>query len=175
MFYKQHIELLKVQFALKGDREDIMKRIFIFIFTIFLTLLLSSCGVFKTYEDTNGNDDYSLQEITEEMVIKNKGGVQIAAVSSEVTKDGVTNIKLSVGEFNGVNQIHVFRKGSYTVNVNYEVRGGNTRLVITDGSSIIKDFNVNEDNQVYEFTCEKNYYLKLAGESCEFKLNVEIR
>ncbi len=151
-----------------------MKKIYL-LFIILLSLFLTSCGVFKTYEDTNGNDDYSLQEITEEMVIKNKGGVQIAAVSSEVTKDGVTNIKLSVGEFNGVNQIHVFRKGSYTVNVNYEVSGGNTRLVITDGSSIIKDFNVNEDNQVYEFTCEKNYYLKLAGESCEFKLNVEIR
>ena len=151
-----------------------MKKIYL-LFIILLTLFLTSCSAFKTYEDTNGEDDYSLQEITEEMVIKNKGGVQIAAVSSEVTKDGVTNIKLSVGEFNGVNQIHVFRKGSYTVNVNYEVTSGNSRLVITDGSSIIKDFDINKDNQVYEFTCEKNYYLKLAGESCGYKLNVEIK
>ena len=151
-----------------------MKKVFLLI--CLLTVLLSaSCSAFKTYEDTNGEDNYSLQQISEDMLINDKGGVKIASISTSITKDGVTNIKLSVGEFNGVDEIYAFKKGSYVVTVNYKVNSGNTRLVITDGIDIIKDFKINEENQVFEFSCDGKYYLKLAGESCKYDLTVEIK
>ena len=151
-----------------------MKKVLLFI--CFCTVLFcASCGVFKTYEDTNGEDNYELQEITEDMLINKKGGVQIAAVTSEVSKNGVTNIKLSVGELHGISEVHEFSKGSYVMTLNYQVSSGNTRLVLTDGESIVKEFNINEDDQVYEFTCAKRYYLKVAGEACKFSLKAEIK
>ena len=148
---------------------------FLLCICFLIVLFSASCGVFKTYKDTNGDDNYTLQQITEDMIINKSGGLQISAVSSKTTKNGITNISLRVGEFNGIDEVHIFKSGSYIVTLNYNVTSGNTRLVITDGRNIIKDFKINGDNQVFEFTCERKYYLKLAGESCEFDLSVEIK
>ena len=151
-----------------------MKKLLIVIIAI-IAFFSMSCKAFERYEDTNGDNNYTLQHITEEMLIKNDSGLQVGAVSTKTTKNGETNISLSVMTFDGVNEIHRFKKGSYVVTINFKVSSGNTRLVITDGSKVIKGFNVNEDNQEYEFTCDKPYYLKLAGESCEFELKVVVK
>lgn len=150
-----------------------MKKIFL-ILIFCLMFFTMSCGVFATYEDTNGNDDYTLQSITMEMLLNKDSALEVGSVSSKNTKDGVTSLLLNVTKFDGVKMLNRFSKGSYTLLVSFKVRAGNTRLVITDGKKIIYDFLINEENQVYEFTCDSPYYLKIAGESCEFDLQVKI-
>ena len=46
-----------------------MKKILI-IMILAISAFMVSCGVFTQYEDTNGTDNYALQSITEEMLIK---------------------------------------------------------------------------------------------------------
>ena len=146
-----------------------------FIIILFITIFLLSCKAFKQYEDTNGADNYALQSITEEMLIKESGGLQVGAISNNSTKNGVTSIYSKVHQFDGVNELHKIKKGNYVMKVSFVVTSGNTRLVITDGTKIIKEFEVNNENQEYVFSCDKTYYLKLAGESCEYELNIEIK
>ena len=151
-----------------------MKKVFLLLCFV-LSIMMISCAGFTQYEDTNGEDNYRLQSITEEMLINKNGGLQIGAVNSKTTKNGVTNISSSVHQFDGVESFHSFKKGSYEVKVSFTVSSGNARLVITDGNKIIYDFNINQDDQVYEFTCNSTYQLKLAGEACEYNLKVEIK
>ena len=149
------------------------KLIIVVIFMLSLTLI--SCKAFKQYEDTNGKDNYSLQSITEEEIIKNNGGLKVGAVSSKNTKDGVTSITESIFSFDGVEKVHSLKAGSYTITVDYTVKNGNGRFVITNGSKIIHDFVVNETNQVFELDSSEPCYLKLVGESCELEIKVEIK
>ena len=151
-----------------------MKKIILIGILSFILILAMSCGVFATYEDTNGNDDYTLQSITMEMLLNKDSALEVGSISSKDTKNGVTSLLLNVTKFDGVKMLNRFSKGSYTLLVSFKVRAGNTRLVLTDGKKIIYDFLINEENQVYEFTCDSPYYLKIAGESCEFDLQVKI-
>ena len=146
----------------------------ILLLCFILSIMIISCAGFTQYEDTNGEDNYRLQSISEEMLIKKSGGLQIGAVSSKSTKNGVTSISSSVHQFDGVESFHSFKKGSYEVKINFTVSSGNARLVITDGNKVIHDFNINEDDQVFEFSCNSTYHLKLAGEACEYDLKAEI-
>ena len=151
-----------------------MKKIAILICLIFSMFLLS-CAAFTQYEDTNGDDNYTLQSITDDMIMKKDGGIQIGAVNSKTTKKGVTKISSSVHKFDGVENFQSFSKGSYEITLNFHVSSGNAKLVITDGNKIIYVFEINKDDQVFEFSCDKTYYLKLAGEACEYQLQAEIK
>ena len=151
-----------------------MKKIVSLVIITFVMLLACSCGPFKTYQDTNGDDNYTLQSITENEIINNTGGLKTAAVSNTKTKDGVTNITESIYRFDGIEKVYTFKKGSYAIKLSYTVKSGNGRLVITDGKKIIHDFLINEDNQEYEFEATSTSYLKLVGESCELQLEIEI-
>ena len=151
-----------------------IKKISLLLVVLFLLFDLFGCRLYKTYKDTNGDDDYSLQSISEEMLIKNKHGLDIGAVSNRESKDGTISIYKSVATFNGVARIEKITKGTYEFTVSFKVSDGNARLVITDGSQIIHEFNINEDDQVLVLTCDKDCEIKLAGEDCSYELNILI-
>ncbi len=150
-----------------------MKKISILIL-LFSFIFLMSCGIFEQYEDTNGADNYSLQSITEEMLIKNDKGLQIGAVTSSTRNSDEQKIKKSVHQFDGVEELARIKSGSYDIILDFKVSSGNTRLVLTDGSKVIYEFLINEDNQTYSFEANQTYYLKLAGESLGYELNAVI-
>lgn len=137
------------------------------VFSLFLLLcLLCACGLFLSYEDTNGDDNYELQTITEEMIID---GSKYSSVNSfETTVNNKT--KVTIKKFNGVKTLKTFNKGSYTINLNFEVTKGNAKLVLCDNDKIIYEFIINADNQTYIIDAESRVYLKIAGESCAFEL-----
>ena len=149
-----------------------MKRIFPLFILLFI--FLASCNTYKKYEDTNGENDYQLQEITEDMFISEQHVLKVAAVSNSTTKDGVTTKTLSVYRFDGVENECTFKAGTYLIKVFFQVKSGNARLALTDGKKIVHEFNVNEDNQEYEFTNDTKYYLKLAGEAAELEFKLEV-
>lgn len=150
-----------------------MKKISI-LFLLFSFVFLLSCGVFEQYEDTNGADNYSLQSITEEMLLKSDSGLQIGAVTSSTKNSNEQKIKKSVHKFDGVTDLSKIKAGSYDIILDFKVSSGNTRLVLTDGSKVIYEFNINEDNQTYSFETDRTCHLKLAGESLGYELNVVI-
>ena len=148
-----------------------MKRVLILILLL-SAMLLSSCKLFTKYEDTNGDDDYTLQSITEEMIIKDNHYLKQLAILTTNTSDGITVLEYSADVFDGVEELHCFNHQNVSIIVDINVEKGNARLVITDGKSIIHDFNINQELQSFEISNDKRYYLKIAGESAKYSLKV---
>ena len=150
-----------------------MKKIGIFIL-LFSFVFLMSCGLFDQYEDTNGEDNYALQSITEEMLMTSTKGLQIGAVTSSTKNKEEHKIKKSVHQFDGVEELAKIKSGSYEIVLTFKVNSGNTRLVLTDGNKVIHEFLINEESQIYNFDTTKSYYLKLGGECLNYELDVTI-
>ena len=130
-----------------------------------------SCGVFATYEDTNGEDDYTLQELTDSDLIKSTRHLSFMSVQNINGNEGV----ISVTTFNGVMKVAEFKKGTYHITLSFEVSKGNAKLSICDTSSIIHTFEINNEEQVLDLTFDSTVYLKIAGEDCEFKLKYSFK
>ena len=142
-----------------------MKR-YLFIIVLLITCFLVSCSSFKTYDDTNGPDDYSLQTLTDEDLITSTKHLSIVSVQNIVDGKG----EISVDTFNGVMKIAEFKKGTYHITLTFEVSKGNTKLSICDKKNIIHTFEINGEEQVLDLTFDSTVYLKIAGEDCGFKL-----
>lgn len=135
------------------------------VFLLLLPLTLTGC---KTYEDTNGPDDYSLQTLTEQNILR--GGSCTKVGSMETVSDNLHTVRVKT--LNGVDTLETFSAaGSYTILLSSEVTKGNARLVLCTGDEILHDFNLNGDYQVWTFTVgSSNVYLRIAGESCGFSV-----
>ncbi len=133
-------------------------------------------------EDTNGADNYSLQQITKQDVVANK----IGARGGPNTKE--TRITLSVGEvssgikyysrkFTGVYVLHtttIFKGSDIHFNLSdFEINGGNFAFYVVLDGEIIGEVKPDEFNTA-EFLVEninKTGALEyiIAGESANFK------
>ena len=145
-----------------------MKKAILSILALMLAAmtLFSSCAS-AHIKDTNGKDDYSLQQLTEEDLLKSRSSVSSVSVSS--TRDHETRV--TVRKCSGVKEFRTFTKGTYTVTVNFKVNAGNIRLVLCDSDQILKEFEINSDGQSFTFDCGyKIVSLKAACESAGFEL-----
>lgn len=150
-----------------------MKKYFIALIIV-LSCFLFSCKSYVQYSDTNGDDNYELESITDEMIVKQNKVLKMLAVTNQESKDGTTEISISVGRFDGVEKEYTFKKGSYTIEIDFTVNKGNARLVICNAKEIIYDFKVNETSQKYELNINETHYLKLVGESANISLKIKI-
>ena len=141
---------------------------------ILLSLFLVSCKKYVHYTDTNGDDNYTLENITDEMIVKQNTVLKIASISNETVKDGNMDMTYSVGRFDGVEKEYTFKRGKYEIEINFTVNSGNARLVISNDKEIVYDFNVNESGQTYILDVNERHYLKLAGEDANISVNIKI-
>lgn len=142
-----------------------MRKISLLLVILLGFSFLSACSALQ-FEDTNGDEDYSLQSIVDEDIVRSSNHVSVG--SFETTVNNVT--KLTTKKFNGVRSLETFRNNTYTIEVSFKVTKGNAKLVLCDGDSILHEFEVNQDNQTYSFTCDERVQLKIAGEDCAFEL-----
>lgn len=84
---------------------------------LLLVFLLCSCGLFLSYEDSNGDEDYTLQTISENMIIKKSNYSSVGSFESTTNNKS----KVSINKFNGVKIIETFRKNTYTITVSFKV------------------------------------------------------
>ena len=141
------------------------KHILLLLILLILALTLTGC---KTYEDTNGPDDLSLQTLTEENILR--GGSCTKVGSVETVANDLHTVRTKT--LNGVDTLETFSgSGSYTIQLSSEITNGNARLVLCTGDRILHDFGLNSENQSWTFTVgHSNVYLRIAGESCGFSL-----
>ncbi len=142
------------------------KHVLLFSITLALLLLLAGC---KTYTDSNGPDDYSLQSLTEEDVLKSGSCVKTGAVETNVND----NYSASAKTLHGVETLTTFSQpGSYSLDLSSKVTKGNARLVLCTKEEILHDFALNEAEQNWTFTvAQASVYLRIAGEDCCFAVN----
>ena len=146
-----------------------MKKIIVLVFSFFILLTLSGCHI----KDTNGEDDFSLVELTDEDFFKANSSSTTMSTRTQINN----KVKIKVKKFSGVellDSIYVKNK-KLTIKLSSEVKSGNFKIVVIKDDEIIKVLNINEANQ--EFVIENangEYLLKVAGESANFSIDYEI-
>lgn len=137
------------------------------IITLFLfALILTSCS---EYKDTNGEDDYTLQSITDDEIVDDSNYSVIGSFRNVIKNKGSYRVK----KINGVFTIDTFSKGTYTFTVDFKVSKGNAKLVLCDDDEIIYEFTVNQDSQSYTISSSTRFYLKVAGENSSLEVKYE--
>lgn len=147
-----------------------MKKIITAIIVFITLFVITGCNVIKEYEDTNGLNNYDLQEISDEMILNSKVYNQVGCVTSSINHQ----FTYKANKLNGVVTIHKFRNGNCNIVIDFEVIKGNGKLVLCTKDEIIHIFNVNEKQQKYTISANEESYLRIAGESCQFSIKYKL-
>lgn len=154
-----------------------MKKALIFI--LMAVMCVAFCGCGEVYEDTNGEDDFTLQILTEENIVNLDTGASGLSYSEESLNDVTFSSEYSSKNFNGVERIYLtnFVAPSdvqvYIGTMN--VKSGNFKLVAVNNDEIIKEFDVDTFNEVFTFEdIEGSFAIHVAGESAAFEFYMDI-
>ena len=138
---------------------------------------LCACGT--KYEDTNGENNYNLQTITDENIINlDVGASNLGYKESNIM--GITSSEYYSKDFNGVEQLYLtdyILESDPILTVNYiNVKSGNFKFVVILDDEIIKVIPNDAFAQTYYFEDIKGTFsIHVAGESAnvEFDFYVE--
>lgn len=140
-----------------------------------LCLALAGCGT--QYEDTNGADDYTLQTITDEQIVKLSTGASGLKYSEMDWGLGITSTEYSSKNFNGVEQIYLnnyILPSSFSIYVGYvNVSSGNFKLAVVNNDEIIQEIPIDTFNEtIYFDDITGSFAIHVAGESAAFKMHI---
>lgn len=146
-----------------------MNKTKILVLTLLLLCLLSltSC---RHIEDTNGPDDYSLNQITDEKIITGTTYSMFGSFETRLNNE----YSLKVKKFSGVYLLEEISTYNYfRINLNLTINSGNAKVVIIKNNEIVYEFKVGEDD-TYNTAAPGDYLLKIAGESANFSVKFTI-
>ena len=148
-----------------------MRRFLCTVLVVLLLLSFPGCMMIS-YEDTNGEDDFSLQTLTDQDII---GSSSCSKYMSSTTTMGNRTV-CKVQTMSGVESLFQRRVENQRLDilVSCAVTKGNARLVLVVDDTIVHEFALNKDNQ--HLTLENvtgKVSLKLAGESTGYTVTFE--
>ena len=126
-------------------------------------------------EDTNGAENYSLQEITDYNIIN----MDIGAKNFSESKSVLSGLpEYSSKKFTGVAEVYrtniVANRFDITL-YNTCVNAGNLRIVLVHNDEIVHEFKLNELIQSYTLENPKGTVsLRVAGESADFEFTYDL-
>ncbi len=146
----------------------------IVIFLAVFALWMFSSDI-KHIEDTNGADNYNLQQITDYNIIN----MDIGALNLKESTDSISNTTTySSDKFTGVAEIYKnnIKGNRFDITINHaQVDSGNFKIVLVHNDEIVHEFKLNELMQSY--TLEKpngTVALRIAGESADFMFDYHL-
>ena len=154
-----------------------MKKILGLILVISMCLGIVACGT--EYEDSNGEDNFTLQTITDENIINIDTGASGLSYSEQSVDDVIFSSEYSSKNFNGVEQIYLtnfISPSDVSVYIGHmNVKSGNFKLVVINNDEIIHEFDL--DTFAEEFRFENltgSFSIHVAGESATFEFYIDI-
>lgn len=147
-----------------------MKKALLAVLLAAITLAFTGCG---QIEDTNGENNFALQTITDENIVE---GMNVVTFASARTSSG-NKESLSVGKLSGVLDLYTGTAKEKTVvlTVDCNVTAGNARLVVVYDGKIVHEFDLHKQGQSFVLENAKgDFALKLAGESAAFEVVFEV-
>mgnify|MGYP003316917357 CR=1 FL=1 len=126
-------------------------------------------------EDTNGTDNYALQQITDSNIIN----MDIGALNLVEAKELFNNLPtFRSDKYTGVSEIYLDNLIANRFEItlyNTTVRSGNFRIVLVYNDEIVHEFKLNELMQTYTLKNPSgNVSLRIAGESADFQFDYHI-
>ncbi len=153
-----------------------MKKILCLILVCCLCFVFAGCG--PEYEDTNGDDNYELQTITDENIINLDTGA--AGLNYEETNLGVLHSsKYTSKNFNGVAELYFvdfILPSDVTVYIGHmNVEGGNFKLVAINNDEIIHEFALDASGEDFLFeNLSGTFAIRAAGENAKVDFNIQV-
>ena len=153
-----------------------MKKLLSLLFVILMVLTLAACGT--EYEDTNGDDNFALQTITDEDIIHLKTGSSGLSYHEE-TIGIMSSSEYSSKNFNGVDQLYLANyilDSDVTLSIGYlNVTAGNFRMVVINNDEIIFDVPLDSAAEAYIFEdVNGSFSVHVAGESAAVEFNFSV-
>ena len=126
-------------------------------------------------EDTNGADNYALQQITDSNIIN----MDIGALNLVEAKELFNNLPtFRSDKYTGVSEIYLDNLIANRFEItlyNTTVRSGNFRIVLVYNDEIVHEFKLNELMQTYILENPKGTVsLRIAGESADFEFSYDL-
>lgn len=155
-----------------------MKKFLPVILVFCLCLALTGCG--PEYEDTNGEDDFTLQTITDEDIIHLSTGASGLTYTEQNLGDFLHSSEYSSKNFNGVEQIYLtsfIGKSDIEIYIGHmNVESGNFKLVIINNDEIIQEIERDTFNETFYFEDLKgDFSIHVAGESAKFDFHIDVQ
>ena len=157
--------------------EKIKKILFtvaIVAFVAVVALLMFSSDL-EHIEDTNGADNYTLQQINDFNIIKMDVGALNFVESDELFNNLPT---YKSNKFTGVAQVYLNNMVANRFDItlyNTTVTKGNLKIVLVYNDEIVHEFKLNELSQTYTLKDVKGTVaLRVAGESADFKFSYDL-
>ena len=147
-----------------------------FILLTLMCLMLTGCG--EEYEDTNGEDNYKLQTITDANIINLETGS--SGLSYEELDLGLLHSsEYSAKNFNGVDRIFtttLIGKSDIRVYIGHmNVEKGNFKMVVINNDKIIHEFDLDTFNEEFYFEdLSGDFSIHVAGESAAVDFHIEV-
>lgn len=153
-----------------------MKKLFQFLCASFLIFNLVGCS--EEYEDKNGENNYTLNTITDENIINLDLGASGLNYQEETIGD-VMSTDYSSDKFNGVEQIYLtnfITKSDVTVYIGHlNVKSGNFKLAIINNDQIIQEIPLDAFNKEFYFEDIKGAFsIHVAGENAAFEFHIDV-
>ena len=144
-----------------------MKKL-IFIMLILSMIVLTGCG---HIEDTNGEDDFSLETISGDDMINNSS----SASTVSFTKTVGNKTEVSIKKFSGVKSIYkkYSAEGEYKFDFDVKCNSGNLAVVLVYDDEIVKTIPVNETSS-FSYSFDGTFEVKIAGESANLEITFVI-
>ena len=153
-----------------------MKKLLCMILVFSMCFALVGCGT--EYPDTNGEDNFDLETITDENIINLETGAS-GLTYEELNLGALHSSEYSAKNFNCVERLYFtsfIGKSDVCVYIGHmTVESGNFRLVVINNDEIIKDIPLdtfNEDIWFEDLTGD--FAIHVAGESAKFDFHIEV-
>ena len=126
-------------------------------------------------EDTNGPDNYRLQQITDYDIIKR----DIGALNLTIKDQMLSSLPLVTSKkFTGVADVYTTNVWGNRLDITLyttEVKSGNLKIVLIHNDEIVHEFRLNELTETYTLQNPDGFVaLRVAGESAEFKFSYDL-
>ena len=126
-------------------------------------------------EDTNGPDNYRLQQITDYDIINRDMG----ALNLTIKDQMLSSLPLVTSKkFTGVADVYTTNVWGNRLDITLyttEVKSGNLRIVLIHNDEIVHEFRLNELSETYTLQNPDGFVaLRVAGESAEFKFSYDL-
>lgn len=154
-----------------------MKKVVSLMLAAAMCFGLVGCGT--EYEDTNGEDDYTLQTITDENIIALDVGASGLSYSEESLNGAAYSAEYSAKSFNGVERIY-FENYILPSDVNVyigtmNVKSGNFKLAVVNNDEIIHEFALDTFNETFRFEdITGDFSICVAGEDAAFSFYIDV-
>lgn len=147
-----------------------------------VAVIVLVCGAFSLLssdlehiEDTNGADNYDLQEIYDYNIINKDIGALNFSQSDELFNNLPT---FKSKKFTGVAEVYATNMVANRFDItlyNTTVNSGNFKIVLVHNDEIVHEFKLNELEQSYTLENPKGTVaLRIAGESADFKFSYDV-